>query len=140
MNYTPPAIAILKSKTFDVWFAALRDRRAKASILARIDRLARGNPGDVRPVGSGVSEMRIDHGPGYRVYFTRRGSVVALLLCGYLTVRAISLHNVDYFLYHQPVAGVTMSAAIELFGVLLLTVVAARSWLDVQAPNGPAPG
>jgi len=82
MNYTPPAIAILKSKTFDVWFAALRDRRAKASILARIDRLARGNPGDVRPVGSGVSEMRIDHGPGYRVYLTRRGSVVALLLCG----------------------------------------------------------
>lgn len=51
-------------------------------IAVRIDRLALGNPGDVKPVGSGVSEMRIDYGPGYRVYFTQRGDVLILLLCG----------------------------------------------------------
>jgi putative addiction module killer protein len=55
---------------------------AKARILARIDRLALGNPGDVKPVGSGVSELRIDYGPGYRVYYVQRGQVVAVLLCG----------------------------------------------------------
>lgn len=53
-----------------------------ARIAARIDRLALGNPGDVRPVGSGISEMRIDHGPGYRVYFVQRGSAVVVILCG----------------------------------------------------------
>lgn len=53
-----------------------------ARIAARIDRLALGNPGDVKPVGSGISEMRIDYGPGYRVYFLQRGSVVIVILCG----------------------------------------------------------
>jgi len=53
-----------------------------ARIAARIDRLALGNPGDVKPVGSGISEMRIDYGPGYRVYFMQRGSVVVVILCG----------------------------------------------------------
>ena len=71
-----------RSETFDRWLVKLRDRRARARIEARILRLSRGNPGDVKPVGSGVSEMRIDYGPGYRVYFTRRGELVVLLLCG----------------------------------------------------------
>jgi putative addiction module killer protein len=73
-------LVILKSKTFDTWFSKLRDRRARARIAVRIDRLALGNPGDVKPVGSGVSEMRIDYGPGYRVYYAQRGRVI--VLCG----------------------------------------------------------
>jgi putative addiction module killer protein len=75
-------LVILKSKTFDTWFSKLRDRRARARIAVRIDRLALGNPGDVKPVGSGVSEMRIDYGPGYRVYYAQRGRVIVLILCG----------------------------------------------------------
>jgi len=63
-----------------VW--ALRDRAAVARVLVRLDRLARGNPGDVRPVGSGVSELRIDCGPGLRVYYLQHGDMVVLLLCG----------------------------------------------------------
>src|SRR5882757_3337159 len=82
MDYNPPLLEVFKSATFDKWFSKLRHRQAKARIAARIDRLAVGNPGDVRPVGSGVSEMRIDYGPGYRVYFTQRGSIVILILCG----------------------------------------------------------
>lgn len=82
MVYTPATIRLFRSETFDKWFAELRDRMAKVRIAARIDRLARGNPGDVRPVGSGVSEMRINCGPGYRVYFQQRGSLVVVLLCG----------------------------------------------------------
>jgi putative addiction module killer protein len=73
---------ILKSATFDVWFSGLKDRQAKARIAARIDRLSLGNPGDGKPVGSGVSEMRIDYGPGYRVYFTQRGPIIIVILCG----------------------------------------------------------
>ena len=73
---------ILKSATFDGWFSGLKDRQAKARIAARIDRLSLGNPGDVKPVGSGVSEMRIDYGPGYRVYFTQRGPIIIVILCG----------------------------------------------------------
>ncbi|MFK5597867.1 type II toxin-antitoxin system RelE/ParE family toxin [Methylobacterium sp. HMF5984] len=60
----------------------MRDPRAKARIAIRIDRLALGNAGDVKPVGSGVSEMRIDYGPGYRLYFIRRGEALIVLLCG----------------------------------------------------------
>lgn len=60
----------------------LRDRQAKVRIAARIDRLASGNPGDVKPIGGDLSEMRINHGPGYRVYFMQRGSIVIVLLCG----------------------------------------------------------
>jgi putative addiction module killer protein len=62
--------------------SGLRDARARGRIVMRIDRLADGNPGDVRPVGDGVSEMRIDYGPGYRVYFVRRGETLTVLLCG----------------------------------------------------------
>ena len=64
------------------WLTGLRDQKAIARIQIRIDRLALGNPGDVRPVGSGISEMRIDYGPGYRVYFSQRGSDIVILLCG----------------------------------------------------------
>jgi putative addiction module killer protein len=60
----------------------LRDARAKARIAQRLDRLARGNPGDAKPVGSGISELRIDYGPGYRVYYCRLGTVLIVLLCG----------------------------------------------------------
>jgi putative addiction module killer protein len=71
-----------QTATFATWLWALRDRQAKARILARIDRLSLGNPGDVRPVGEGVSELRIDYGPGYRVYFVRRGETAVVLLAG----------------------------------------------------------
>lgn len=73
---------ILRTDIFVDRLNALRDRRAAARITARILRLADGNPGDVKPVGNGVSEMRIDYGPGYRVYFVSRGEAVVLLLCG----------------------------------------------------------
>lgn len=73
---------LFKTSVFDAWLRALRDRRAAARIQVRMDRLVLGNPGDVKPVGSGISEMRIDYGPGYRIYFTRRGPVVIVLLCG----------------------------------------------------------
>ena len=75
-------VRIEKTETFDRWMTRLKDRRAIARITIRIDRLASGNAGDVRPVGEGVSELRIDYGPGYRVYFVRRGNVLVVLLCG----------------------------------------------------------
>jgi putative addiction module killer protein len=64
------------------WFEGLRDIRARAKILVRVRRLSLGNPGDVRPVGEGVSEMRIDYGPGYRVYFAFRRETLVILLAG----------------------------------------------------------
>ena len=76
---------ILEIRQTDVyarWFRRLRDKQAKARINARIRRLSLGNPGNVRAVGEGVSELRIDYGPGYRVYFVRRGQFLALLLAG----------------------------------------------------------
>jgi len=75
-------IEIHKTAIFAEWMAALRDVRAKAKIAARIDRMALGNPGDVEPVGEGVSELRIHYGPGYRVYFTRQAPTLIVLLCG----------------------------------------------------------
>jgi len=75
-------IEIRQTDVFAKWLSGLKDHRARMKIAVRIDRLALGNPGDVKPVGSGVSEMRIDYGPGYRVYFTQRGDVLILLLCG----------------------------------------------------------
>jgi len=75
-------LEVLKSATFEAWFTGLRDRHARDRISARIRRLGLGNPGDVKPVGAGVSEMRIDYGPGYRVYFVQRGDFVVVLLCG----------------------------------------------------------
>lgn len=73
---------IRRSSTFDAWLTNLNDSNARARVAARIDRLALGNPGDVKAVGGGVSEMRIDYGPGYRVYYARIERVVHLLLCG----------------------------------------------------------
>jgi putative addiction module killer protein len=75
-------IDMKKTDVFAQWLDELRDIRARARVQARIQRLAAGNPGDVKPVGEGVSEMRIDYGPGYRVYFTRRGNEVVILLAG----------------------------------------------------------
>jgi putative addiction module killer protein len=75
-------IEVRQTEMFRVWLAALRDRRAQARIAARIQRAAHGNLGDVRPVGNGVSEMRVDYGPGYRVYFIQRGQQLIVLLCG----------------------------------------------------------
>jgi putative addiction module killer protein len=75
-------IDMKKTDVFAQWLDELRDIRARARVQARIERLAAGNPGDVKPVGEGVSEMRIDYGPGYRVYFTRRGNEVVILLAG----------------------------------------------------------
>ena len=70
------------TETYANWIERLHDLRARARIQARVERLAAGNPGDVKPVGEGVSELRIDYGPGYRVYFTQRGDVLIVLLCG----------------------------------------------------------
>jgi len=75
-------VEIRQTNDYARWFAKLRDRRARARILVRIRRLSLGNPGDVRTVGEGISELRIDYGPGYRVYFTRRGETVVVLLAG----------------------------------------------------------
>lgn len=70
------------TELFDVWFAGLRDPRAKRRIQVRIDRAEDGNLGDCEPVGEGVSEMRVHYGPGYRVYFAQRGMEVVILLAG----------------------------------------------------------
>jgi putative addiction module killer protein len=75
-------IEVRQTEEFELWLRGLRDRFARAKILVRIDRLALGNPGDVGPVGGGISEMRIDHGPGYRLYFVQRGIMLVILLCG----------------------------------------------------------
>ncbi|MFN5516331.1 MAG: type II toxin-antitoxin system RelE/ParE family toxin [Cyanobacteriota bacterium] len=75
-------IEIRQTEVFVAWFTNLKDRKAKARIQARIDRMEIGNFGDIAPVGQGVSEMRIDYGPGYRVYFTQKGSILVILLCG----------------------------------------------------------
>lgn len=73
---------VRETDEFSEWLHALRDARARAKILIRIDRLANGNPGDVAPVGKGVSELRINYGPGYRIYYVQRGTRYILLLAG----------------------------------------------------------
>jgi putative addiction module killer protein len=75
-------ITVLKSTTFTTWIDGLKDRTARARILTRLDRVAAGNLGDVKPVGAGVSELRITYGPGYRVYILTQGADVVVLLCG----------------------------------------------------------
>ncbi len=73
---------MVKTNHFDKWFRQLKDIRAAARIQMRLDRLDAGNPGDVKPVGGGISELRIDYGPGYRVYYQQRGDVLIVLLHG----------------------------------------------------------
>jgi putative addiction module killer protein len=73
---------VIRTDTFDEWLKALRDLKGRARVDMRIRRLADGNPGDVRPVGKGVSELRIDTGPGYRVYFAAKGKEIIVLLAG----------------------------------------------------------
>jgi putative addiction module killer protein len=75
-------IEVRQTEAYSQWFNALRDRQARARIDVRIRRLSMGNPGDVKPVGKGVSELRIDYGPGYRVYFIQRGDTLIILLAG----------------------------------------------------------
>ena len=75
-------IQVEVTEEFDKWLKALRDLQAKVRIFERIRRLGDGNPGDVKPVGKGVSEMRINYGPGYRGYYTQRGGSLVILLCG----------------------------------------------------------
>ena len=81
-DYSMIMIEIRKTEHFANWLESLRDIQAKARVLVRIERLASGNAGDVKPVGEGVSEMRINYGPGYRVYFIQRGSELIVLLAG----------------------------------------------------------
>ncbi len=75
-------IEIRKTDVFARWLDGLRDIQARARTLVRLERLASGNPGDVKPVGEGVSELRVNYGPGYRVYFKRQGLEVVILLAG----------------------------------------------------------
>ena len=75
-------VEIRKTDEFAKWIDALRDLRGRVRVLARIERLASGNPGQVAAVGEGVSELKIDFGPGYRVYFKRRGTRLVILLAG----------------------------------------------------------
>ena len=73
---------VRKTEVYARWLDSLRDTRARARVLVRVARLAAGNPGDVRPVGEGVSELRIDYGPGYRVYFKKQARTIIVLLAG----------------------------------------------------------
>ena len=73
---------IRKTEIYVKWIDGLHDTRARARILVRVERLASGNPGDVKPVGEGVSELRINYGPGYRVYYKKQGQEVIILLAG----------------------------------------------------------
>jgi putative addiction module killer protein len=75
-------IEVRQTDEYAEWFKGLQDRQARARINTRIRRLSLGNPGDVKPVGEGVSELRIDYGPGYRVYFVQRGQTLVILLAG----------------------------------------------------------
>ena len=75
-------IEVRQTEEFSAWLRRLRDTNAVARIVGRIRRMEQGNPGDVNSVGNGVMEMRIDYGPGYRVYYLHRGSTIVILLCG----------------------------------------------------------
>jgi putative addiction module killer protein len=77
-----PVLQSEETDVFTEWLDHLADRRGKAKILARLDRLRHGNPGDVAPVGEGISELRIDYGPGYRIYYLQKATVLVFLLCG----------------------------------------------------------
>ena len=82
VSHSCHVIEVRQTATFSGWLAGLRDVRAQARVAERLRRLALGNTGDTRSVGDGVSELRIDYGPGYRAYYTRRGQEIVVLLCG----------------------------------------------------------
>jgi putative addiction module killer protein len=82
VSYKIQVYEVQKTDEFESWLSALADQRAVAKIVSRIERLGMGNPGDAEPVGDGISEMKIDYGPGYRVYYKRTGKTVMLILCG----------------------------------------------------------
>jgi putative addiction module killer protein len=73
---------VQKTDEFDKWLSGLADQKAQAKIVSRIERLGLGNPGDVKPVGAGISEMRVPQSPGYSVYFRQTGRTIVVLLCG----------------------------------------------------------
>lgn len=75
-------LVLKQTETFHKWRMRLKDERARALIASRLDRLAFGHPGDVAPVGNGISELRLHYGPGYRIYFQQRGDILIVLLCG----------------------------------------------------------
>lgn len=75
-------VEVVRTDDFDAWLRKLKDRTGRLRVLERLDRLAHGNPGDVKPVGHGVSELRLSYGPGYRVYYLSDGPTLVLLLCG----------------------------------------------------------
>jgi putative addiction module killer protein len=82
VGYFFPVIALRQTPEFDRWIAGLRDREAILRIRTRIHRLTQGNEGDYKPIGEGVRELRIHHGPGFRVYYAKRGLEYVLLLAG----------------------------------------------------------
>ena len=82
MDYHRQIIEIRKTGVFESWLSGLRDHQARARINIRIDRLSIGNRGDAKALGGGISELRIDYGPGYRIYFAQRGAMLIVLLAG----------------------------------------------------------
>ncbi len=82
VSYSRHMLDVVRTDEFDSWLQRLKDQRGKSRILRRLDRLAQGNPGDVRPIGKGLSELRLNVGPGYRIYYLQDGEVLILLLCG----------------------------------------------------------
>lgn len=81
VSYSRHVLEVVRTGEFETWLRKLKDAGGKARILRRLDRLAQGNPGDVRPIGKGLSELRLDVGPGYRVYYLQDGNTLILLLC-----------------------------------------------------------
>jgi putative addiction module killer protein len=82
VTYSLQVIEVRETGIFSEWLSSLRDARARAEVARRVRRLSFGNPGDVKPVGEGISELRIHYGPGYRVYYVQRGNLLIVLLCG----------------------------------------------------------
>lgn len=82
VSYSRHVVEVVQTGEFEKWLKKLKDPRGKARILRRLDRLAQGNPGDARPIGKGLSELRVDAGPGYRIYYVQDGERLILLLCG----------------------------------------------------------
>ncbi|MCD6640506.1 MAG: type II toxin-antitoxin system RelE/ParE family toxin [Nocardioides sp.] len=98
VSYSRQEIEVVQTDEFETWLKKLKDVRGKARILRRLDRLTQGNPGDVRPIGKGLSELRLDVGPGYRVYYAQDGDALILLLCG----GDKSTQQKDIDLAHEP--------------------------------------